>query len=295
MNSYENLGILIADQEGAVRQQIVSHLSEKCWVWTFDRGKGALEKLKKSQIDILISGLKLKDMAGLEFINQAKKIYPQIYVVITASASVLSKKMESLKEIASDFISKPVKEKQLTLVLKRAVDYQQLFKKKEFYQELSILDSLTNVYNRRYLDLELSREIERSKRFSHFFSFLLIDIDNFKAYNDAYGHQAGDSFLRKFAALLMTSSRIMDSVFRYGGDEFIVIFPETSKEDAANLARRIEALIRKGKFEGLEVFSGGRLSCSIGIASYPEDGLSAEALLSVADRMMYKAKKQKKD
>jgi len=295
MTTYRNLGILIVDKEDNIRQQIATYLSKDYWVWTFDKGKDALEKLKKSQADILISALKLKDMGGTEFITQVKKIYPDIYAVITASPSVLSRKIEQLKDIASDFISKPVDENKLNLVLKRAVDYQQLLKKKEFYRELSILDHLTKVYNRRYLDLVLAREIERSKRFSHSFSILLIDIDNFKLYNDKNGHQAGDSLLKSFANLLMNSSRIMDSVFRYGGDEFMVLFPETPKKDAVNLALRIELAVKEKKFEGLEFLSRRRLSCSIGVASFPEDGLSTEALLFVADGMMYKAKSFRKN
>ncbi len=291
MAAYRNLGILIVDREDLVRQQIGSYLSKKYWVWTFDRGKEALAKLKKSQADILITALKLKDMNGVEFIHQVKKIYPEIYVVLTASSTILSKKMDSLRDVASDFLAKPVNERKLNLVLKRAVDYQQLLKKKEFYLELSILDHLTKVYNRRYLELELAREIERSKRFSHSLSLLLIDIDNFKLYNDKFGHQAGDIILQKFAGLLMNSSRIMDSVYRYGGDEFILLFPETSKKDAVTLAYRIEVAVREEKFEGMEAFSENCMTCSIGVASFPEDGLSAEALLFVADGMMFRAKK----
>jgi len=290
-----SLGILIADRENRTCHQIGAHLSKNYWVWTFDKGKEALEKLKKSHADILISSLRLKDMGGLDFINQAKEIRPQIYIVIAASSSVLSKKMDQLKEISSDFITKPIHEEQLDLVLKRAFDHQQLLKKKEFYLELSILDPLTNVYNRRYLDLELAREIERSKRFSHSFSLLILDIDNFKMYNDKNGHLAGDSLLQRFARLLMKSSRIMDLIFRYGGDEFFVLSPETSKKDAINLAQRIENSIKEEKFEGMEVFPGGRLTSSIGLASFPEDGLSPEALLSLADQMMYKAKKLRKN
>lgn len=291
--SHLNLGILIVDKEDPVRQQIAAFLSKKYWVWTFDNAEEALAKLKKSQPDILISALKLKDMEGTEFIDQVKKIYPDIYVVITASPSVLAKKMDQLKEVASDFLSKPISEKKLSLALKRAVDYQHLLKKKEFYRELSILDHLTKIYNRRYLDLVLAREIERSKRFDHHFSLVLIDIDDFKRCNDKYGHSTGDSLLKRLASLLLNQSRTMDSVFRYGGDEFTFLFPETSKKDAVNLARRIELAIKEEKFDGVDAFPGSRLSCSIGVASFPEDGLSAEALLYVADQMMYKAKNSK--
>jgi diguanylate cyclase (GGDEF)-like protein len=290
MTSYGKLAICIVDKEDADRHKIGALLSKEYWVWTFDKGREALEKLKKSEADILISALKLGDMDGIKFINQAKKFHPQVYVVIMASSTLLSKKMEKLKEIASDFINKPANEHQLDLVLKRAVDYQLLLKKKEFYRELSILDPLTEVYNRRYLDLELSREIERSRRFSHSFSILFVDIDNFRVYNDKYGHQSGDKLLKKFAAFLLNSARVMDSVFRYGGDEFIILFPETPKKDAVNLAHRIEEAVKKSGLVDSEAFAGETLTCSIGVVTFPEDGLSAEALFYEADQMMYKAK-----
>jgi len=293
MAPYDNLAILIVDKEESSRQQIAAQLSKQYWVWTFDKGKEALAKLENSQADILISSLRLKDMDGIDFINRVKKIYSQIYVIIASRPSLLSKKMEPLREIASDFIPKPINEEQLNLVMKRAVNHQQLLKRKEFYRELSILDHLTRVYNRRYLDLQLAREIERSRRLSHSFSVLILDIDNFKLYNDRNGHPAGDVLLQKFANLLKNSSRMMDSVFRYGGDEFLVLFPETSKKDAIHFAWRIEATINKEKFKGIETFPSRSLSSSTGLASFPEDGLSAEALLSAADRRMYKAKKQK--
>lgn len=291
MNGYSNLGILIVDKDEPTCHKIGVYLSKKYWVWTFNSGKNALAKLKQVQADILISALKLNDMEGLNFIKKANKIFPQIYVIILASSADLSKKMEQLKDIAYDFITKPVDEKQLNLVLKRAVGHQQLLKKKEIYKELSILDHLTRVYNRRYLDLMLAREIERSKRFSRPFSLLMIDIDNFKEYNDKIGHPAGDSLLKKFAHLLMKSSRILDSVYRYGGDEFLVLLPETSKKDAVHLALRIQSVVKEEKFEGLEKISRSRFTISIGLASFPEDGFSTEALLSLADRMMFKAKK----
>jgi len=291
MNLYSNLGILIVDKNEPTCHKIGVYLSKKYWVWTFNAGKEALAKLKQVQADILISALKLKDMEGLIFIKKAKKIFPQIYVIVIASSADLSKKMEQLKDIAYDFITKPVDEKQLNLVLKRAVGHQQLLKKKEIYKELSILDHLTKVYNRRYLDLMLAREIERSKRVSRPFSLLMVDIDNFKEYNDKNGHPAGDSLLKRFANLLMRSSRILDSVYRYGGDEFLVLLPETSKNDAVNLAQRIQSVIKEEKFEGVETLFRKRLAASIGLASFPEDGFSTEALLSLTDRMMFKAKK----
>jgi diguanylate cyclase (GGDEF)-like protein len=291
MDLYSNLGILIVDKNEPTCHKIGVYLSKKYWVWTFNAGKEALAKLKQVQADILISALKLKDMEGLSFIKKAKKIFPQIYIIIIASSSELSKRMEQLKDIAYDFITKPVDEKQLNLVLKRAVGHQQLLKKKEIYKELSILDHLTKVYNRRYLDLMLAREIERSKRVTRPFSLLMIDIDNFKEYNDKIGHPAGDSLLKKFAHLLLKSSRILDSVYRYGGDEFLVLLPETSKEDAVNLAHRIQSVVKEENLKGLENLSKKRLAVSIGLASFPEDGFSTEALLTLADRLMFKAKK----
>ncbi len=170
---------------------------------------------------------------------------------------------------------------QLNLCLERISLYKKL-------QELSILDSLTQVYNRRYFMERFYEEFERAKKFSFSLSFLTVDIDYFKNLNDTYGHIVGDAVLCEVTNILKESIRTIDFVARYGGEEFSVILTETAKKDAIVVAKRIVKKIFSSK---LKIFDESiKTTVSIGVASYPENTLSAQMLIEVSDKALYKAK-----
>ena len=152
--------------------------------------------------------------------------------------------------------------------------------------KLAIMDSLTNVYNRHFLNEVLKKEIERSDRYKKPFSVLLIDVDNFKTINDTYGHLKGDSVLKIIADLLSEQVRQSDILARFGGDEFVIILLETELECAKKVAQIIELYV------SAHSFANDPLSVSIGAASY-KPGLSAEQLLEEADKQLYKNKQIK--
>ena len=170
---------------------------------------------------------------------------------------------------------------QLELFLKRSRLYSGI-------QELSIIDSLTGMYARRYFLERLKEECLRSKHSGFVLSLLLIDVDNFKAVNDTYGHIVGDAVLKEAAKILQGSLRQIDMCARYGGEEFCIMLPETDKEKASLVGERIrlnveDALIR--------VFDQGlKCTISIGVSSYPEDGEGINPLIDKADKALYKAK-----
>lgn len=163
----------------------------------------------------------------------------------------------------------------------------------EITKELSIRDPLTNLYNRRFVMEFLERELERAKRYSKPLSVILADLDNFKTINDTYGHHVGDECLQTFAHVLNRVVRGSDVVGRYGGEEFILVLPETDKEGAAMLAERIRLAVRSSSIR----FTGGcvYLTASFGVASFPEDGEDVTTLIRVADQRLYIAKSQGKD
>ena len=154
-------------------------------------------------------------------------------------------------------------------------------------KKLANIDPLTEVYNRRYFQFYLPKEIERTKRNGEKLSLLFIDIDHFKSINDTYGHVAGDKVLKQTAALLKTSSRSADLIFRYGGDEFIVLLPGTSAHDAELLEKRINSNL--DSCEKLQCFS---ISLSIGI--HEAGGEDYEDLLNFVDQKMYTRKNLRK-
>jgi diguanylate cyclase (GGDEF)-like protein len=160
----------------------------------------------------------------------------------------------------------------------------------ERIQELTIIDDCTGLFNSRHLFSVTENELERSRRFSLPFSLIFIDLDHFKHVNDQYGHLIGSRLLAEIASTIKHNVRGVDSAFRYGGDEFIVLLPQTGKDSALEVTQRLLHALRETRYllsEGLEL----RMLASFGIASYPEDGLSIQEIIRIADEMMYLVKK----
>ena len=158
---------------------------------------------------------------------------------------------------------------------------------------LAHTDTLTSLHNRRYLDQELERHIEIYKRYRHPFALLMLDFDNLKWVNDTFGHAAGDSALQHLANLMRMNVRDVDMPCRFGGDEFMILMPETEKGAIQQVGRRIAESVSKTRFKIGRSFAS--LQVSFGTSSCPEDGVESEALLQEADASLYRAKEQKKD
>ncbi|MEA3442631.1 MAG: diguanylate cyclase [Chloroflexota bacterium] len=147
------------------------------------------------------------------------------------------------------------------------------------------IDELTGLYNRRYFEEQLKEEIARHTRYGGIFSLCMLDLDSFKTYNDMYGHPSGDRLLAQIGEITRNSIRDTDRAFRYGGDEFIAILPETPAKDAYTVADRVREQIA-AEMEAKE----NAVTCSIGVASYPSDGVLAGELVNAADTALYYAK-----
>lgn len=167
--------------------------------------------------------------------------------------------------------------------------YDRLQRQNEELERLSITDGLTGLVNRRRLMETLTGEIERSRRLGHVCAVLMIDVDHFKRYNDAHGHQAGDDVLRGVGAALRESTREIDCAARYGGEEFFVLLPETGLDEAADVAERIRTSLKE------RIFLGGRITLSIGVALFPVHGDTPENVLAAADAALYQAKEKGRD
>lgn len=157
-------------------------------------------------------------------------------------------------------------------------------KKYENIQKMAYLDSLTGILvNRRFFEL-LYREVERAKRYENSVTLMFIDLDNFKKYNDKHGHLAGDRLLTRFAQFLTENVRDQDSVGRWGGEEFVILLPQTDTEQGLVVGRRIQSRLREELPE---------VTVSIGLATFPDHANSATELAARADDLMYEAKKKK--
>jgi diguanylate cyclase (GGDEF)-like protein len=164
----------------------------------------------------------------------------------------------------------------------------------ERIQELTITDDCTGLYNARHLAKTLDTEVYRSSRFGYEFSVLFLDLDHFKNVNDTHGHLVGSRLLHEIGDLVKAQLRLIDSAFRYGGDEFVVLLPQTGKDPALVVARRLQDALRAGRFcreEGLDL----NVRASIGLATFPHDARTAQDVIRQADEMMYMVKNTTRD
>ncbi len=157
----------------------------------------------------------------------------------------------------------------------------------EFLTKLTLIDELTFIYNRRFFDNAIEKEYYRSKRYGTSLSLLFFDLDNFKEINDNYGHKAGDILLQEIGHTLNDTIRKEDMPCRYGGEEFVVILPNTDKTGAVSFSDRINTAINKIKLPEIE---NRDVTISAGIATYPDDTDDYKELIILADKAMYKAK-----
>jgi diguanylate cyclase (GGDEF)-like protein len=191
-------------------------------------------------------------------------------------------------------------EKRVNLALDKAIAASVGAYLKTYVAELKDLarrDRLTGLYNYATFYEQLDEEVKRAKRFRRNLSIMMIDIDEFKDYNDQFGHKAGDVALHELAKIFTRSVRHIDFLARYGGDEFMVILPETNKKLARRVAERMRRAIKVETTQASKVRGDIKvpLTISIGIAGYPKDGETADDLVLAADDALYKAKEQGRD
>jgi len=165
---------------------------------------------------------------------------------------------------------------------------------REALRNQSIRDSVTGLFNRRYLEETLEREVHRSARTGQDLSVIMFDLDHFKSFNDTFGHTAGDFVLRNVGSLLSRNTRLDDIACRYGGEEFVIILPNANLEDSEMRAEQLRAEVKN-----LEVTHLGRplgpITISVGVANFPQHGSSPTQLIARADAALYQAKKAGRD
>jgi diguanylate cyclase (GGDEF)-like protein len=160
-------------------------------------------------------------------------------------------------------------------------------------QKLATTDGLTGLANRRYFDIELARELQRADRHKRSTALIMIDLDDFKSYNDRYGHPAGDDLLRAIAVMLGQYVRTLDTAARYGGEEFVLILPETQADAACGAAERLRELVAQLPLSADSAKT--RVTISLGVAVAPLHGLTPLQLVEAADQALYAAKRAGKN
>jgi diguanylate cyclase (GGDEF)-like protein len=282
--------ILIVDDDHAVRNSIQEFLTIlEFKTFSADSAEEALSFIKTCHVDVIITDIIMNGMDGLEMTKIIKDNYDTDIIVITGYTGNYSYE-EAIQKGADDFIFKPVRFEELLLRLKRVLRERTLTQERnqmlERLKELAITDDLTKLYNSRHFYSQLDNEINRYKRYQRSLSLLLIDVDHFKEYNDTYGHLEGDKILHKIARLITSCLRTMDTAYRYGGEEFTVILPETTCDAAMAVSERINEVVKNELFIGDDKKD---MSVSIGVTEYLPGELVSE-FVRRADKAMYMAK-----
>ncbi|HUV51292.1 MAG TPA: diguanylate cyclase [Anaerolineae bacterium] len=292
-----NNNILIVDDDAGVRKLLHDFIElSEFDVFSASSGEEALELLKTTNISVAIIDIIMPGINGLELTGLIKKNYDTDVIIMTGYSDKYSYE-EAISNGASDIIFKPMHLEELLLRLKRVFKERQLTKERtkivKKLEELAITDELTQLYNSRYFFRQLDTETYRCKRYKHPLSLLFLDVDNFKKYNDTHGHIQGDKVLTRLGRIIKSCLRTMDSAYRYGGEEFTVILPETKCEEAFIVATRIKKLMETEKFipvPGNIV----NLTISIGVTRYhPDERISS--FVERADKAMYIAKQKGKN
>ncbi|MBW1682868.1 MAG: diguanylate cyclase [Deltaproteobacteria bacterium] len=281
--AYGNELILVVDDEEAVREPLAEMLRFLGFrVQSRASGEEALKELEAKEYTFLLTDMKMPGMDGMELIEQAKKAHPELTVIAMTGYSKGYRYIDVINAGATDFINKPFGVEELEAKIRRAASERDIRRE---LARLSITDSLTGLYNQRHFYSRLKEEITRATRQHHGLALILLDLDDFKIYNDTHGHLAGDELLQKLGTIINASIREgVDSGYRYGGDEFAVILIDADLQVAAEIARRIEGTFHKE--------SG--MSASTGFATF-QKGMSAEDLVAEADRNLYSRKSCRKN
>ncbi len=287
-------------QAEVTREFLEKNGYEVDWV---EEGKSAIMKARTQTVDIILLDYVLPDINGNEVcrwlkLNQNTRGIP---IIMITTRSSTKDKVSSLEAGADDILPKPYNEIELNariyacLRTKALQDElrqknQQLEEMLERVEILAITDPLTGLFNRRRCENVLEKEFNRTVRYRTSLSSLMIDIDHFKKVNDAYGHRVGDSVLKEVAELIRSNTRDVDTVSRWGGEEFLVLLPQTVKQSAILLASRMLKAIEQYSFSGI---SDGQITVSVGLASVPDPSIdSGEKLINASDVALYEAKRR---
>jgi len=290
--------VLIIDDSYSIRSEIENILRARGLFSKFHHAENGLDGFKhllSSHADVVLCDLEMPRINGFKFLAmvQARPELIGIPIILLTGINDQSSKIKGLEVGACDYITKPFDPEELVARVKVHLKIKQLQdelkKANELLLELSITDFLTGLYNRRYLMETLTRELLRVKRSQSVLSLIIIDIDYFKQVNDTFGHLHGDQVIRSVAQQISSQLRGYDIAARFGGEEFVVVLPDTDSDEALKAADRIRKAVEQMIFVcGTRDHS---VTISAGVCSSAgNEELDIDALVKFADDALYKAK-----
>ena len=264
-------------------------------------GRAAVRAVRSQPFDLVLLDLVLPGLDGLQVLRLLKRRASDEHylpVIVTSVRGDVNARVEALRLGADDFVGRPCDERELLArvegLLRIKAMHARIATAKRELEHLSFTDGLTRLLNKRGLEARLQEEFVRAQRYGHVLAAAVLDLDHFKQVNDTWGHLAGDEVLRQFAEVLRGAVRASDCVARSGGEEFVVLLPETPLEGALAVLERIRGAVRALRFGAPYVslpvtFSGG-------VALFPSTDVgTAEQLVRRADAALYEAKRTGRD
>ncbi len=293
-------------------------------------GEEALSTFETDPFPVVFTDIRMSGMSGLDLLKKIKRLNPEANVIIMTSHGTMDVAINAIKGGAYDFLTKPFEDLELvTNVAKRAMQNFELIREREklvetlksrnealanlnkafraltvtlknknqalenlnnAFKALAIRDQLTGLFNRRYFDEAIVTEVTRATRYGRNLSIIFLDVDFFKKYNDQFGHQHGDMVLKKISQIVKDNVREIDVATRYGGEEFVIILPETPKEDAYTVAEKIRRAVESHATDSVSGQTTATITISAGVATLGSDGSTPSELIAKADQAVYQAK-----
>lgn len=288
--------VMVIDDDAVHAKRMKEKLSDDYEVFVFDVHTEALDHAKREPVDLIFISTLLADIDGLRLATQFKAIEKlrHVPIVMLVDEDDQSLMLKALDLGVNDYLTVPVDYNEMLARVKtqiRRKKFQDALKSN--YHEsvsLAITDGLTGLYNRHYLDTHLANMVAASLEKSKPVSLLIMDMDHFKSVNDTYGHDVGDEVLKQLAKVITDSTRSADLVARFGGEEFVVLMPETPFNSAFEVAERMRGAIELTPFKVSHEVSELNKTVSIGLSTLNLNGDTPELLLKRADTSLYQAK-----
>ena len=291
--------ILVIDDEEDIRTLLSSILESDGYdVITASNGREGLEHFQAHDPALVLTDVRMPIMDGIGVLREIKAKESEADVIILTGHSDEATAVDCLRLGAYDYFRKPLENVDVFLTaIERVIERRDLKQKNRMLLEaltkMSIKDPLTGLYNFRHMQICLDQEIDRSERYKHSFFVVMIDVDNFKAVNDTYGHLFGDHVLKHLSKIVRGTLRSTDRMFRYGGEEFLIIMNEITVPEAKVAVERMLQAVRDHTFRSKE--HSTRITVSVGCAVFPDDSSDKNTLINLADKALYQAKNQGKD